>query len=57
MGSIYAKIVVKEAFIRKGKLMKAEVLMTKVDYLRLYSAIARKESDESIQLFFDAFRL
>lgn len=57
MGSIYTKVIIKDALIRKGVLIKAEVAITKAEFLRLYSKIARKESDEEMQQFFDAFRL
>jgi hypothetical protein len=57
MGSIYTKVIIKDALIRKGVLIKAEVAITKAEFLRLYSKIARKESDEEMQQFFDAFKL
>lgn len=57
MGSIHTKIVIKETLRRKDKLIREEVVMTKAEFLRLHSAIARKETDEEMQLFFDTFRI
>lgn len=57
MGSIHSKVVVKDAIFRKGKLMKEEVSITKAEYLRSLSKIAKQESDEDMQAFFDAFKL
>lgn len=57
MGSIHAKIVIKEPYRRKDKVLREEVTMTKAEFLRLHSAIARKETDEEMQLFFDTFRI
>lgn len=57
MGSIHAKIVVKNQRMKLGKIRVEEVVMTKAEYLRLHSKIAKQSSDKDMQEFFDAFRI
>lgn len=55
MTSIYSKITVK--FIDPVTSTLTKKTMSRVQFLRTISAIARQESDEEIQAFFDAFRI
>ena len=56
MSSIYGKITVKRLdYLDTDGLKK--ITVTKVQFLRMHSAIARNETDEQIQAFFDAFNI
>ena len=56
MSSIYGKITVKRLdYLDTDGLKK--ITVTKVQFLRMHSAIARNETDEQIQTFFDAFNI
>lgn len=56
MSSIYDKITVR-LLDNLSKKEVVKVTVSKVNFLRMYSEIASKETDEEIQAFFDAFRI
>ena len=56
MSSIYDKITIRPLENLSVKEVKKKTV-TKVEFLRMYSEIARQETDEEIQAFFDAFKI